>query len=90
MEAKEEAMKPKTLKEIVPPQNEADFKKDMAKFYDVNPAATKEVDLKDHLASQPIKENKPRPLTSAVPGKRDTVINTTSKTFMKNAAIFHG
>jgi hypothetical protein len=43
MEARQEAEKNKTLKEVV--KDEANFKKDMAKFYDVNPAATKDVDL---------------------------------------------
>lgn len=46
LEAKEEAAKQKTLKETV--KNEAEFKKDMAKFYGVNPGATKDVPL-DHF-----------------------------------------
>lgn len=43
IENKKEAEKTKTLKQVV--TNEADFKKDMAKFYGVNPGATKDVDL---------------------------------------------
>ena len=35
--------KTKTLRETV--KDEKDFKKDMAKFYGVNPGATKDVDL---------------------------------------------
>jgi len=45
-EAKIESEKTKTLKQVV--QNETNFKKDMAKFYGVNPGATKEVNL-DHF-----------------------------------------
>lgn len=49
MEARIEAMKPKALKEtIIGAHDEQEFKRDMAKFYDVNPALTKDVDLKDH------------------------------------------
>lgn len=43
MEAREEALKQKTLKETV--KDEEGFKKDMAKFYGVNPGLTKEVNL---------------------------------------------
>jgi hypothetical protein len=43
LEAKQEAEKSKTLKQVV--GNEQEFKKDMAKFYGVNPGATKEVNL---------------------------------------------
>ena len=46
LEAKEEAAKQKTLKETV--KNEVAFKLDMAKFYGVNPAATKDIPL-DHF-----------------------------------------
>jgi len=35
-----------TLHEAIPKVDQAEFKKDMANFHDVNPAATKEVDLK--------------------------------------------
>lgn len=34
-------------------QDEKDFKMSMAKFYGVNPAATKNIDLKDHQANFP-------------------------------------
>jgi hypothetical protein len=44
IEARQEAEKTKSLKEVV--KNETEFKKDMAKFYGVNPGATKDVDLK--------------------------------------------
>lgn len=37
-------------------KNESEFKKDMAKFYGVNPGATKEVDL-NHFIGQKGKEN---------------------------------
>ncbi len=40
---RKEQEKQKTLKETV--KNETEFKKDMAKFYAVNPGATKQVDL---------------------------------------------
>ncbi len=43
IEAKHEAEKSKTLKQVV--KNENEFKKDMAKFYDVNPGATRDVNL---------------------------------------------
>ena len=42
-EQKLESEKTKTLKEVV--KDETAFKKDMAKFYGVNPGATKEVEL---------------------------------------------
>jgi hypothetical protein len=42
------------LKDTV--QNETDFKKDMAKFYGVNPGATKDVNL-NHFVGQKGKEN---------------------------------
>lgn len=43
IEAKKEGEKTKTLKETV--KDQVEFKKDMAKFYAVNPAATKHVEL---------------------------------------------
>lgn len=51
---KKEQEKTKTLKEVVKDQD--GFKKDMAKFYGVNPAATKNVEL-DHFVGQTGKEN---------------------------------
>jgi len=60
IEAKQEAEKTKSLKEVV--KNEADFKKDMAKFYGVNPGATKDVDLRQFIGQQG-KENSQRPQT---------------------------
>jgi hypothetical protein len=54
LKAKAEAEKTKTLKEVV--KNPTDFKKDMAKFYGVNPGATKEIDLELYLG-QKGKEN---------------------------------
>ncbi len=54
LKAKEEAEKAKTLKEVV--KNPTEFKKDMAKFYGVNPGAKKDVDLELHLG-QKGKEN---------------------------------
>jgi hypothetical protein len=44
------------LKQTV--KNETEFKKDMAKFYGVNPAATREVEL-SHFVGQTGKENRP-------------------------------
>lgn len=63
LENRKEAEKQKTLKQTV--KNEQEFKKDMAKFYGVNPGATKEVELGHFVgqigggaaASQPGKEN---------------------------------
>jgi len=43
VEAKKEGERTKSMKELV--KNEADFKKDMAKFYGVNPAATRDIEL---------------------------------------------
>ena len=43
IEAKKESEKTKSMKEVV--KNEADFKKDMAKFYGVSPGATRDIDL---------------------------------------------
>ena len=47
VEAKQEAEKTKTLKQVV--ANEQEFKKDMAKFYGVNPGATKDVNLNHYI-----------------------------------------
>ncbi|CDW75394.1 UNKNOWN [Stylonychia lemnae] len=54
IEAKQESQKTKTLKQVV--VSETDFKKDMAKFYGVNPGATKDVNL-NHFVGQKGKEN---------------------------------
>ena len=54
IEAKQEAEKTKTLKQVV--KNETEFKKDMAKFYSVNPGATKDIDLQQFIG-QKGKEN---------------------------------
>lgn len=54
MEAREEAMKPKTLKQVV--SDKEGFKKDMAKFYGVNPGMTRDVDL-NQFVGQKGKEN---------------------------------
>ena len=53
-EAKKEAEKGKTLRETV--KDQEGFKRDMAKFYGVNPGLTKNVDL-NHFISQKGKEN---------------------------------
>lgn len=55
VEAKQEAEKTKNLKEVV--KNEVEFKKDMVKFYGVNPGATKEVDLTQFTGQKGGKEN---------------------------------
>lgn len=47
MKAKEEAEKKKSLKDVV--KNPTEFKKDMAKFYGVNPGATKDVNLELYI-----------------------------------------
>ena len=47
---RKEQEKQKTLKETV--KNETEFKKDMAKFYAVNPGATKQVDLGQFVAKK--------------------------------------
>ena len=46
-EQKLESEKTKTLKEVV--KDETAFKKDMAKFYGVNPGATKDVPLENYV-----------------------------------------
>jgi len=43
IEAKKELSKAKSVKEVV--KDQAAFKNDMAKFYSVNPGATKNIDL---------------------------------------------
>lgn len=54
LEQRKEAEQQKTLKQTV--KNENEFKKDMAKFYGVNPGATKDVEL-SHFVGQQGKEN---------------------------------
>jgi hypothetical protein len=63
IEARKEAEKQKSLKQVV--KNETEFKKDMAKFYGVNPGATKGVEL-SHFVGQLGKENQARPQTVPV------------------------
>lgn len=59
MEARKEAEKQKTLKQTV--KNVSEFKKDMAKFYGVNPAATKDVELGYFVGQIGKENNAPRP-----------------------------
>jgi hypothetical protein len=66
MEVKKELEKTKSLKDIV--KRPIEFKKDMAKFYGVNPGTTKNVDLEQFIG-QTGKENdsqnsKIRPFTA--------------------------
>ena len=49
LETRKEAEKQKSLKQTV--KDEQGFKKDMAKFYGVNPGATKDVEL-SHFVGQ--------------------------------------
>jgi hypothetical protein len=56
IEAKKEAEKTKSIKEIV--KNESEFKKDMAKFYAVYPGATRDIDLGQIIVQQQGKNGK--------------------------------
>lgn len=78
LKVKEEAEKQKSLKDVV--RNPTEFKKDMAKFYGVNPGATKDVNL-DLYIGQKGKENassnpaasliRPQSLAEFMPAEND-------------------
>ena len=62
----------------------------MAKFYEVNPALTKDVDLKEHKATYPVGQPAPRPFTTGSQVSRRSSEGFKSKLFERNAAAFHG
>ena len=62
-EAKQEAARQKTLKETV--AEKAAFKKDMAKFYAVNPSLTKQVDLDKFVGQVGQETQRPQTVPSA-------------------------
>lgn len=96
------APKPLNVKEAVPAEDQSQFKRDMAKFYDVNPATTKEADLeKIPLStgglSQSMASLPPRVKTASdaagsgrPPKPNSQVANSSSKIFKANADRFYG